>query len=191
MEILPYVYMVKNKVTDEYYIGSRKANVGLKLSAEEDLFIKYFTSGKLKEDIKSNINNYEYKILMEYGDEDVVFWYEQLMIREHIDDELNMNGNFVDPDTAKDTFWGKKGQVGRVWSEEQKIKKSLQYKDKPKPKEFVEKITKYMNSEQAASQKENCKIGVRRRSESGVPWAHKGKPWSEARRLAQNRRKSI
>jgi len=42
--ILPYVYLLVNKETEEFYYGYRYKNVMSDTKSEEDLGIKYFTS---------------------------------------------------------------------------------------------------------------------------------------------------
>lgn len=110
--ILPYVYKITNKLTDEFYIGYRKLNQKLNKSPENDMFKTYFSSGKMKTLIKENPENYTFNILFQSGEtvkinekeEHVVYWYEQLIIRENIKNPLCKNKCFVDPDSSNQSF---------------------------------------------------------------------------------------
>lgn len=110
--VLPYVYKITNKETGEFYIGSRFANVKLGLTPEEDLFIKYFTSSKLSKEIKNNIDKYNFVILMKSSQEIsynekshlVVYWYEQLLIKENRKNVLCLNEHYIDPDSNTNSF---------------------------------------------------------------------------------------
>lgn len=97
-ESIPYVYIITHKTTKQFYIGSRSANVRLNLSPENDILIKYFTTGTLAKDIRSNPSSYDAKILFRYDDYDMVFWYEQVLIRENIKNDLCANKQYIDPD---------------------------------------------------------------------------------------------
>lgn len=52
---LPYTYLIKHIPTEQYYYGVRWANVRLKLTPEEDLWVNYFTNSKI---IKKLIKQY-------------------------------------------------------------------------------------------------------------------------------------
>lgn len=101
------MYYITDKTTNQFYIGSRKGNVELRLTPVEDLFVEYFTSGTISDGIKQEPSNFEYKILFAYGEYDVVYWYEQLLIRERIKSSNCINKKFIDPDTGKDAFYCK------------------------------------------------------------------------------------
>lgn len=95
---LSYVYFVTNKITNEFYIGSRYKNIQLKKSPEEDIWVHYFTSSK---DIKKLIDMYgkdsfDVKIITRYGEYDPCYWYEQYLIKENIKNPLCLNGAYID-----------------------------------------------------------------------------------------------
>lgn len=110
--ILPYVYKIINKTTNEFYYGSRSANVALNIPPEDDIGQKYFTSGSLREDFESNKSNYDIEIIFQSDAsfefkgkiESAIFWYEQCLIRENIKNPLCKNKWFQDPDTNKKCF---------------------------------------------------------------------------------------
>jgi hypothetical protein len=188
---LPYVYKVTNIEDGRFYIGCRKENVGRNRYASDDLLKFYFTSGKLKDDIKKFPEKYKYEILMEFGDFDVIFWYEQILIRENIKNPLNMNYRVIDPDNGTQKLCGsKETAVPRIWTDAEKLEKSNLYSGIPKSKEFVDNITAYMASPESEEHRAKMLAGLRKRAASGIPWGHRDKPWSQARRDAHNRRKN-
>jgi len=110
---LAYVYKVTNKETGEFYIGSRYSHVSKNRTPEQDFLVHYFTSSvTLKEDIKQNTSKYQGEILYRSnetanisGNESfIVYWYEQLLIRQHISNSLCVNGQYKDPDTNTKSF---------------------------------------------------------------------------------------
>lgn len=110
--LIPYVYEIKNKITGQFYYGSRSKNVKLKLTPAEDLWKVYFTSSI---PIKELINIYgedsfEIKIIFKNEDYKICYWYEQLCIRNSIHDNLSLNFHFIDPDNELECFstFGKK-----------------------------------------------------------------------------------
>lgn len=127
---LPYVYIVTNKITGEYYIGSRYANVRYSRTPEQDLRIEYFTSGPLKEQLQYSPNDFDHRIIFRSGEQVVyfvetqyvVFWYEQLLIKEHIGDKLCLNSLYFDPDTTTRVF----SRAGKPmsWSSLSKLRKT-------------------------------------------------------------------
>ena len=125
MNIFPYVYRITNLITGEFYIGSRMMNVKHHHTPDEDLLIHYYTSGVLKLDILANPQNYKGEILYTYSEYDVVYWYEQLCIREHIKNSLCKNGKYVDPDSGNPKFSSK----GKRWKLSEKTKEKMR---KPK-----------------------------------------------------------
>lgn len=125
------MYTAINKITGEFYIGSRICkSVQTHLTPEEDLFVKYFTSGSLKDDIKQNMSNFYYVINFRSNltvknpqtnrEEFVTYWYEQILIKDSINNSLCKNRAFVNPDTNKMAF----STAGTARSKESKIKQS-------------------------------------------------------------------
>lgn len=110
--ILPYVYKVTNILSGEFYIGYRIGNVRLKIPPEEDILRIYFTSGILKKEIIKDPENFVVDIIFISGErvlvnnklDYVVFWYEQLLIRDSISNMLCLNKHFISPDTGDKSF---------------------------------------------------------------------------------------
>lgn len=126
-EVLPYVYKIIKKDTNEFYIGCRYANVKDGLKPENDILVKYFTSSKIRNIIKKNPDNFRVEILFRCGEGKVAYWYEQLLIKEQIKNKKCLNKHYIDIETSKNTFIG----TGIV-SEEQKLKISAALKGKKK-----------------------------------------------------------
>lgn len=93
----PYVYRITNTITGEFYIGSRYKNTKLKLTPEEDILIKYFSSSKRASSIKRHVGDYSAEILYRSVDHASVFWHEQGLIGEHITNPLCFNETFQNP----------------------------------------------------------------------------------------------
>jgi hypothetical protein len=126
---LPYVYLVTNKITNEFYYGSRCKNVKENRTPEEDFWIHYFTSSK---EIKKQIKEYgkelfDIQIIMKDEDYDKCYWFEQQLIKENIKNLLCMNGTYVDPDTKTNKF-STAGSVRPLFSEEWRKKMSESHK---------------------------------------------------------------
>ena len=79
---LAYTYYIRNKITNQFYYGSRYKNIQLKRTPQEDLWIYYFTSSKnVKKLIKEyGEDSFEFSILMEDTDYDKCYFYEQELI---------------------------------------------------------------------------------------------------------------
>lgn len=97
---MAYVYYIKNKETNQYYYGSRSKD------STGDFWIKYFTSSVYVKRLiqEHSADSFECKILFEYDDHDVCYWYEQLLIRETFRHENSLNKTFIDPDTGNSKF---------------------------------------------------------------------------------------
>jgi hypothetical protein len=85
---LPYVYIVRNRNTGEFYIGMRSAN---KVVAEQDLGIKYFTSSKR---VKKNFTEFDIEIIAYFIDQLAAFEFENELIKEHWGDRLLLNRHY-------------------------------------------------------------------------------------------------
>jgi hypothetical protein len=106
--IAPYVYKITNRVTGQFYIGSRKQNVSWKLKPEEDLWKRYFTSSKHVKQIISELGkeSFDVEVLFVFDDFEVCFWYEQLLIKATRSDPMSLNFRLIDPDTSAVIFNG-------------------------------------------------------------------------------------
>ena len=159
---LAYTYYIKNKITNQFYYGSRCKNIKLNKSAKEDFWVIYFTSSKEIKSLRNIYGNdsFEYTILCESEDYDSCFWYEQNLIKENIDNSLCINIQYQDKDSGHRIFSGqgpctnerrlaisksKKGEknpfFGRSHSAESKKKISVASKGKPKSEETRQKMS--------------------------------------------------
>lgn len=85
---LPYVYIVRNRNDNRFYIGMRSAN---KVVAEQDLGIKYFTSSK---HVKNNFSEYDIEIVAYFIDQLSAFEFENKLIEECWGNPLLMNKHY-------------------------------------------------------------------------------------------------
>lgn len=85
---LPYVYLVTNRYTKQFYIGMRSAN---KVIAEEDLGIYYFTSSK---HVRSNFSDFDIEIKAYFIDQESAFKYENELIKENWGNSLLLNRHY-------------------------------------------------------------------------------------------------
>lgn len=98
----PYVYFVYSKITNEFYIGSRRAHVKAKRTSREDLWKHYFTSSVIIKNMITEFgaDSFSYEVLFEYETEnDLFFWDEQKLIKEFFDNPLCLNKHYFDPVT--------------------------------------------------------------------------------------------
>lgn len=85
---LPYVYIMRNRNNDKFYIGMRSAN---KVCAEQDLGIHYFTSSK---HVKNNFSEYNIEIIAYFIDQLSAFEFENNLIKEHWGNPLLLNRHY-------------------------------------------------------------------------------------------------
>lgn len=115
-----YVYKITLVSTGQYYVGSRFRHVRFKRDPNRDLWNRYFTSSEL---IKKLINYHGKQafwpeIIYQSTDFDQTYWYEQDMIKNHINDRQCLNQYYVDSATNKQVFnvygtttWVKDGKL--------------------------------------------------------------------------------
>lgn len=89
---MSYLYRVKNKITGEFYIGSRYSYKDI----ESDLWIVYFTSSRY---VKNLINKYGKEsfipiIIKIFNDKELCFREEQDLIYKSIEDPLCLNKHY-------------------------------------------------------------------------------------------------
>lgn len=101
-----YTYLVKNKITSQYYYGSRKANVKFNRLPIEDFWKHYFTSSKsIKQLIsKYGTDSFEFQIIHESENYEECFWLEQKLISENFKDPLCLNRHYILSTTGENRF---------------------------------------------------------------------------------------
>jgi hypothetical protein len=197
-----YVYKITNKITNQFYYGSRTNNVKQNRHPEDDLWKHYFTSSsRIKEMIEEyGIDSFEYEILSKYDDYKDCFWEEQRLIFESKENKLRINKTYVDPVTGKKVLttynesleekqkradkiskakkgkFNSNGHFGLKHTEETKIKmrESQARLGYTHSDETKEKMKKYKRTAEHAT-----KLGESLR----------GNPWSDARRQSYLKRK--
>ena len=90
-KVVPYVYKLTNRTSNEFYIGFRKAN---KVPSSEDLGVFYFTSSGT---VKESFDQFEICILAEFFDPVSAYEFEQGLIRQHFNDPLCLNKAYSSP----------------------------------------------------------------------------------------------
>ena len=85
---LPYVYILTNRNTKEFYIGMRAVNT---VVAEEDLGIEYFSSSK---NVKDNFSDFDTFIVAYFKDQISAFEFENDLIKEHWGNRLLLNKHY-------------------------------------------------------------------------------------------------
>lgn len=94
---LAYTYYVRNKITNEFYYGSRYQNVKLERTATDDFWVYYFTSSKKIAQLIDiyGKNSFIFEIIEEYYDYDVCYKEEQKLIEQHINNPLCLNKHYT------------------------------------------------------------------------------------------------
>lgn len=197
-----YVYRVTNVITKQFYIGSRTENVTKCRHPEDDIWKHYFTSSKkVKQMIAEyGLDSFTVEILSRHNNYEDCFWEEQRLILESKNNPLRLNKAYVNPET------GKKVLTTYNETEEEKLTRMKKMSDTKKGKfnsnghfglKHSEETRQRMRAAQAKlnythSEEAKQKMRGRVRSEEHakkLSEAKKGKPWSEARRLAQLNKK--
>jgi hypothetical protein len=197
-----YVYRVTNVFTKQFYIGSRTENVTKCRHPEDDLWKHYFTSSKkVKQMIAEyGLDSFTVEILSKHSSYEDCFWEEQRLIIESKNNPLRLNKAYVNPDT------GKKVLTTYNETEEEKLARMKKMSETKKGKfnsnghfglKHSEETKQKMRDAQSNlcythSEETKQKMRGNVRSEEHakkLSEARKGKPWTEARRLAQLNRK--
>lgn len=100
--ILPYVYILFDRKTGQFYIGYRYKNVALYLRSGDDLGVKYFTSSNLIN--KNNFFRFDVIILAEFFDKSDAYWFEQQLIKDNRKNPLMLNRHYQDPNNREKQF---------------------------------------------------------------------------------------
>ena len=93
---LAYTYYITNRITSQYYYGSRYSHIQHNRTPSEDLWIHYFTSSKYVKQLinEHGADSFDINIIMVDEDYDKCYHYEQQMIAEHIGNELCLNRRY-------------------------------------------------------------------------------------------------
>jgi hypothetical protein len=197
-----YVYLVKNKITNQFYYGSRASNIRFKRHPLEDLWIYYFTSSKK---IKELINlhgkdTFEIQIVFSDDSYETCFWEEQRLISKSKDDPLRLNRVFVNKETNTRilTTYGESATAKETRIKKMQVTKKGKFNSnghlglthsnetKQKMKESQKKLN-YKHSDTTKQKMKEYKRTPEHAAKLGE--SLKGKPWSEARRQAYLKRK--
>ena len=100
--ILPYVYMLINKETDQFYYGYRYKNVSLGRKSEDDLGVVYFTSSNYIN--KTNFLTFTIIIIAEFFNKNDAYWFEQQLIKDNKNNPLLLNRHYQDPFNGSKEF---------------------------------------------------------------------------------------
>lgn len=124
--IVPYTYFVYNKITNHFYIGSRKLNVAAGRTPDEDLWKHYFTSSKRIESLiaECGSDTFVAEVVFTNAVEDhpdLFFWMEQQYIKENFDNPLCLNRHYFDPITRAHIMRTKTDKVIAVSDEEYEL----------------------------------------------------------------------
>jgi hypothetical protein len=194
-----YVYRVTNSITKQFYIGSRTENVTKCRHPEDDLWKYYFTSSKkVKQMIAEyGLDSFIVEILSKHDSYEDCFWEEQRLIKEFKDHPNRLNKAWIDPDTGKKvlTSWNETEEEKKLRIEKMSQNKKgrfnsnghygLKHTEETKKKIAAQKGWKHTDeSKQKMRGRVRSEKHAKKLSES-----NKGKPWSDARRLAQLNRK--
>lgn len=155
-KILPYVYKLTHKETNQFYIGYRAIN---KVRSEFDLGFKYFSSSKKVKEL--GFENFDIEIMVEFFDAKDAYDFEQELIKENFKDPLCLNRNYNVNGTSVVNNTGKKftkehkdklssRKLGRKLSTEHKRKISISNKGKNSGKirtqEHKDKLSKSLSN---------------------------------------------
>jgi len=123
---LAYTYLITNKITHQFYYGSRYQNIKLKRTPEQDLWIFYFTSSKEVKKLLKEYNKdlFEISIVFKSENYDECYWQEQDLIKENIINPLCMNLTYTDKSAGRHIF----SMAGKTRSEEACKKSSISLK---------------------------------------------------------------
>lgn len=103
MSFNAYVYIVKNKLTGEFYYGYRSANIRFHRTPQEDFWVHYKTSSKnLKLQISEDPSQFEWQILFE-GTPEECYWQEQTLIMKNFKSKGCLNRHYATPGSQQ--FW--------------------------------------------------------------------------------------
>ena len=163
---LAYTYFVKNKITNQFYYGSRKANIRLKRTPEEDFWIHYFTSSKnIKELISVHgPDSFDILILEKSQDYADCFWEEQKLICENFNNPLCLNKHYIISETGANRFSFR----GKIHSEESKEKIRKNRKGMDGKKHSQESINKIKTNHKGMDGKKHSDKTIKKMSDTKI-----------------------
>jgi len=141
---LSYVYSIRNKITGQFYFGSRCRNIFFKRIPENDFWVYYFTSSREVKDLieKFGKDSFETTILHRDESYDNCYWIEQNLIKGNIENSKLLNRHYIDPSDGNRKFSTK----DKLQTKETKEKISLSHRMRDPEKEYIriekQKITK-------------------------------------------------
>lgn len=197
-----YVYLLKNNITDQFYIGSRASNIRLNRTPEEDLWIYYFSSSKKVKELITmyGVNSFNAQIVFRHNSYKTCFWEEQRLIKESKLDQLRINKAYVDRDTNNRilTSYGESAETKEARIKKMQATKKgkfnsnghlgLTHSDETKQK--MSESQKKLNYTHSDETKQKMKAYTRTPEHSAkLSTSLKGKPWSDARRQSHLKRK--
>lgn len=200
--VTAYVYKVTNKVTGQFYFGSRTNNVAKGRFPEDDLWKHYFTSSKMVKALidEHGIDSFVTEILYRDENYEKCFWEEQKLIYESKDNPQRLNKAYVNPDSGKHVLTTFNETTEQKNTRAQKISATkkgkfnsnghygLRHTDETKEKmKATRRALEYTHSTES---KEKMRSHTRTTDHSAkLGDSLRGKPWSEARRAAHESRK--
>jgi hypothetical protein len=157
-----YVYKITNNITNEFYYGYRYKNQSLKISPNNDLWVRYFTSSKrVKKDIdKYGKRNFTVEIIYEDIDSLECWRKEQILIKENWKNELLLNQSYQDPESDIEI----RRRTNRI-SKEARRKMSIAATGRKKSDEHKRKIA-LANTGKVGSIKKRQKISEARKGKA-------------------------
>ena len=192
-----YVYKVTNKITGQFYHGSRANNIAKERTPEEDLWKFYFTSSKVVKRLleEYGIDSFIVEILYKDVDYDKCFWKEQQLIVENKGNPLRLNKAYINPETGSKILTSFNETANEKEARLQKMSNSkkgrfnsnghygLKHSEetKQKMKDAQAKLGYTHNEETKLKMKEYTRTAEHAEKLGN---ALRGKPWSEARRNA-------
>ena len=197
-----YVYFLRNKITDQFYIGSRAGNIRLNRTPEEDLWIHYFSSSKKVKELITmyGAESFDAQIVFKHDLYRTCFWEEQRLIKESKSDTLRLNKAYVDRDTNNRilTSHGESAEAKEARIKKMQATKKgkfnsnghlgLTHSDETKQK--MRESQKKLNYTHSDETKQKMKEYTRTSEHAAKLSASlKGKPWSDARRQSHLKRK--
>jgi hypothetical protein len=173
-----YVYKITHRDTGQFYYGSRKTNQSHNRMPNDDLWVHYFTSSsKVKELVNQQGKDaFDTQIIFTFGDYDVCYWYEQLMIFSSKGTTLCMNIHCVDPNTGNYAW----SAAGKTKSAEHRAKIGKAHKGKHVTNDTRTLLSQARSKTVASAETRKKMSESRKGSNTGEANPMFGKTWSDA-----------